>query len=125
MGTPHSITKKMYSKRKKDRFREAFHDVARILPKDCDIAGVDVGAHGAFSAVVRRANKSSEPHVLNIDAKDRKHFRDNMEFESNEQIINRVRRQKIKIKFNQCSNQNQNQKSKIKNQNSNQIQSIF
>ena len=30
---PHSITKKMYSKRKKDRFREAFHDVAHILPE--------------------------------------------------------------------------------------------
>merc|ERR1712146_732844 len=96
MGTPHSITKKMYSKRKKDRFRDAFENIARILPKDCDIAGVDVGAHGAFSAVVRRANQSSEPHVLNIDAKDRKHFRDNMEFESNEQIINRVRTKKSK-----------------------------
>merc|ERR1712146_789247 len=92
MGTPHSITKKMYSKRKKDRFRDAFENIAHILPEDCDVAAVDVGAHGAFSAVVRRANQSSEPHVLNIDAKDRKHFRDNMEFESNEEIINRVLR---------------------------------
>merc|ERR1712146_273538 len=68
-----------------------FATLSKILPEFCQ--KIVISLPWMWERMVRLVQLFEEQiKVLNIDAKDRKHFRDNMEFESKEEIINRVLR---------------------------------